>query len=255
MQIISQNKSKQIRSLHQKKFRESSGLFLVEGAKTVLELLASDWQVEQLVATEDFISANSRSLADFQSITSFCNKEQLTSLSTFHTNQDVLDVARKKPFSLEPDAKQKFWLVLESLSDPGNLGTIIRLADWFGLHEIILAGETVDWYNPKVISSSMGSFLRIRCVNQSEKQLLDFKRPVFAAHMEGTNLYDFDFPGQFAFVIGNEARGLSETMLNSIKQKISIPAFGSAESLNAAMASGIILNQWQFQNFKKVKIE
>ena len=140
------------------------------------------------------------------------------------------------------------WLVLENISDPGNLGTLIRLADWFGLDSLVCMGNCVDWYNPKVIAASMGSFLRIKQVISVPDVLLSSDRILVSADMDGQNLYTFSFPQKAALLIGNEAAGLSEIWLKEPAKRLSVPAFGKAESLNAAMAGGIILSHWKKQN-------
>ena len=154
-------------------------------------------------------------------------------------------MARQKDPETVPDPSQNLWLALDQISDPGNLGTIIRLADWFGLKEVICVGSVVEWYNPKVIASTMGSFLRIRQVVADAASLQKADRPWFAADMNGQNLYDFRFPEQATLVIGSEANGLRPEWLQKKESVLSIPSFGKAESLNAAMATGIFLNHWR----------
>jgi TrmH family RNA methyltransferase len=246
MNVLSQNRAKHIRSLQQKKARQESGLFLVEGSKTILETLAAGWPVTDLVATPRFWAEHENLLVDSDLETWEASEEQLSGLGSFQNNNAALLVARQKPAQSLPLAKENLWLVLEDISDPGNLGTIIRLADWFGLKQVICLGNTVEWYNPKVIASSMGSFLRIEQVRCPAEAILQKERPWFAADMEGKSVYgDFKFPERASLLIGNEAKGLSEKWLSSPRNRLSIPRFGQAESLNAAMATGIILSHWR----------
>ena len=138
-------------------------------------------------------------------------------------------------------------LVLDNIQDPGNLGTIIRLADWFGIEQIICSENTVDFYNPKVIQATMGSFTRVNIVYQNLKELLqNTDRPVFGTDMTGKNLYKTDFPKNFYLVLGNEGNGISPEIKNLVTESLTIPRFGrlqSTESLNVSMAAGIILGQ------------
>jgi TrmH family RNA methyltransferase len=245
MNGLSQNKAKQRRALQQKKAREESGLFLVEGGKTVLETLDASWPCESLVCTEKFLSEHKNILDSLQTEVFLCGEPQLNQLGTFKTNNTALLVARQSPPEKQPGDSQKLWLALEDISDPGNLGTIIRLADWFGLKEVICLGNCVEWFNPKVVAATMGSFLRIKEVIMTREEFVGKGRPWFAADMNGKNLYDFRFPGKSTILIGNEARGLDPFWLQKPESILSIPAFGKAESLNAAMATGIFLNHWR----------
>jgi len=246
MQLLSQTKAKQTKALHQKKNREESKLFLVEGAKVVLETIKSNWEIDFIVISHSFHESYKSKLSNFEEKIFVCSEEQLSQISTFKTNNAALAVVKQKKKLSIPDVSLNFWLVLESISDPGNLGTIIRLADWFGLKEVITIGDGVEWHNPKVISASMGSFLRIKQVKTDVEFLLSSERKAFIADMSGQNLYNFRFPQKSMLVIGNEAKGISEKWLQSDVVPITIPSFGQAESLNAAIATGILLNHYQF---------
>ncbi|HRH35507.1 MAG TPA: RNA methyltransferase [Catalimonadaceae bacterium] len=246
MQVLSQAKAKQIRALHQKKERMATGLFLVEGAKSVLETLKSNWEIAFLLGTTEFFNQNVQATERFSSVAYVAEKAELAKLSTFQSNDSALAVVRKKDLKSEPDPEAPLWLVLDGLADPGNLGTIIRVADWYGLTEIICLGDGVEWHNPKVISSTMGSFLRIQPIFMTMDSLKAIKdRPLLAADMEGSSLFQFQFPDRSTLLIGNEAHGLSPEVLKICANRISIPRFGQAESLNAAMATGILLNHWR----------
>lgn len=246
MQVLSQAKAKQIRALHQKKERQTSGLFLVEGAKSVLETLKSDWEVLLLVGTADFYEQNTSNLGHFTGVSCLSSREDLGRISSFQSNDSSLAVVRKKEHSSKPNPDVNLWLSVYGLSDPGNLGTIIRVADWFGLTQLICLGDVVEWFNPKVISSSMGSFLRVEPVFMDFEDLkAEKERPVLAADMDGVSIHGFRFPDKCTLLIGNEAHGLSPEVLAKCDNRISIPRFGKAESLNAAMATGILLNHWR----------
>ena len=138
-------------------------------------------------------------------------------------------------------------LILDGIQDPGNLGTIIRLADWFGISQIICSEDTADFYNPKVIQASMGSFLRVNIVYQNlENYLAENKQPIIGTDMDGTSFYDYEFPDNFNLVLGNEGNGIRPEIENLLTDKITIPRFGKSkatESLNVAMSAGIILGK------------
>jgi TrmH family RNA methyltransferase len=245
MNGLTQARAKQIRALRQKKEREALGLFLVEGAKAVAEAIRAGWPCRTLVCTESFLEKNPNLPLQSLPEVMLCSEQVLSDSGNFQTNNAAILVAEQKPALAGPDEHAALWLVLENISDPGNLGTLIRLADWFGLNEIICLGNGVEWYNPKVISASMGSFLRISQVNISERALLASGRQLLSADMDGENLYTFSFPEKAALLIGNEAAGLSKQWLKPPAIRLSIPSFGAAESLNAAMAGGIMLSHWK----------
>jgi TrmH family RNA methyltransferase len=251
MNGLTQARAKQIRALRQKKGRDEQNSFLVEGAKAVAETIRDGWPVQTLLCTPGFLSQNPKlNLSAIPEVLE-CSEKVLSETGNFSSNNAALLVALQQPPASKPDPESLCWLVLENLSDPGNLGTIIRLADWFGLPEIICLGNCVEWYNPKVISASKASFLRIRQVKMSDRELLDSGRTLLAADMSGEDLYDFSFPEKHALLIGNEAAGLNETWLKAPARRLSIPSFGKAESLNAAMAGGIILSHWKQQSTRK----
>lgn len=246
MQVLSQAKAKQIRLLHQKKHREEQSSFLVEGAKAVIETLNSDWEVLLAAGTAKFLVSHKNQVENHLDRFFQVEEEQLRQISTFQTNDSALCIVRFPKPEKKPDSDAPLWLAVEEIRDPGNLGTIIRLADWFGLSQLLCLGDCVEWFNPKVISSSMGSFLRVRPIGYTKENLVSqTDRSVIAAHMVGKSLYQFTFPQKSTLVIGNEAQGISDFLLQKASS-VCIPGFGPAESLNAAMATGILLNHWRF---------
>jgi TrmH family RNA methyltransferase len=237
--MLSKAKIKFVKSLQIKKYRKQEQCFVVEGVKSVQELLASDFEVVMLVATNEFL-ANNR-LPNSAEIIEATDKE-LASLGEFQSNDSVLAVARiKVPSRLDPGPKE-FALVLDDIRDPGNLGTIIRTADWFGISKIIASEETADFYNPKVIASTMGSFTRCGIFYTDLATYLESKRGtrMFGAVLDGKDVHTVDFGSGGLIVIGNESRGISNDLAGFITDRITIPKYGNAESLNAAMATGII---------------
>lgn len=249
MAPLSHNQAKQIRLLHQKKHREERNLFLAEGGKTVKEVLKSGWKAEALVCSSHFFEENKQSINSWGGEFYIVSPDVLSGLSSLTTNTDALMVVQQMPILEKAKADAPLWLIVDGLSDPGNLGTIIRLADWFGLKEVICTPPTVEWYNPKTIIASMGSFLRIQQVRMPIAALAASGRPIFGADMQGQSVYQFTFPTACALVIGHESHGLSDGWKEILNNKITIPKFGQAESLNAAMATGILLSHWKRGNF------
>jgi len=166
-------------------------------------------------------------------------------LGTFQTNDTVLAIAASQA-NVPVDIQSGYGLVLDDIRDPGNLGTIFRLADWYGIRKVICSLHTIDQYNPKVIHASMGAFTRLEVYYTSLPQYLEeISVPVMGAMLSGDNVHQFDFPAMGVFVIGNESRGISEEVLGFLKHQINIPRYGRGESLNAAMATAIICDNWR----------
>lgn len=236
--MISKNELKYIQSLCQKKQRAAEGVFIAEGPKLAEELLASHYKIVKGYATEAWLAENI-AVKGFAEVSEI-ELEKMTGLQT--ANQ-VLLVCEQKIQKTIPDLSQKLSLVLDGIQDPGNLGTIIRIADWFGISQIIASEDTVDLYNPKVIQSTMGSFIRVPLYYTN---IVDFltatKLPVYGAMLNGMSIYDVQKPVSGLLVIGNESKGIREHIQALIKQAITIPRFGGAESLNAAIATGILVS-------------
>ena len=247
--MLSKSNIKYIKSLQVKKYRKQEQCFLIEGAKSVLELLASDFEVVKLIGTADFLSSLKRNAAS--EIIEVSEKE-LEGLGEFQTNNTALAVARIKQNVPVTVLDTEFALVLDDIRDPGNLGTIIRAADWFGIHKIIASSETADFYNPKVISATMGSFTRINIYyTDLGSYLLNTKQKVYGACLDGKNIHELSFGKSGLIVIGNESRGISPEIERYITDKITIPKYGQAESLNAGVAAAVILDN--LMRSKKLK--
>ena len=237
--MISKNQLKQLRALSQKKQRKLQNLFLVQGEKNVLELLNSDLAIQQLFATSTFLTKHQPVLNSVTTIEA--TEEELAKASTLVSNNAAIAIVE-----IPEQAATKntgITLVLDGISDPGNLGTMIRVADWYGIDELILSSDCADPYNPKVISATMGSFTRIK-LNQTElsEYFAQQARPVYGAYLEGKSIHATQFDTNLILVMGSESHGIREHIKSYITDKITIPAFGDAESLNVAMASGIILD-------------
>jgi RNA methyltransferase, TrmH family len=224
--------------LQLKKYRKQEQCFVVQGAKSVHELLASDFHVQLVLATPDFL-AKAQILPGTE-VTQVSEKE-LAGLSEFQTNDSALAVAKMKNNQAPSIPSHEFALVLDDIRDPGNLGTIIRTADWFGISRIVASEETADFYNPKVISATMGSFVRVAMFYTDLQQYLATADvPVYGAYLNGQDVHTVAFGKGGLIVIGNESRGISDDIEKYITQKITIPQYGQAESLNAAIATAII---------------
>ena len=245
---LSKAKNKHLQALKLKKFREEFGLFTVEGEKMAAELLMSkSTEIEEIFALESWIAANQAVLWAHQTKIIAVSEVELKQISNLTTPNKVLVVARKSPPQYNDDLIQKsFCFYLDGIQDPGNLGTILRIADWFSIPYVFCSPTTVELYNPKVIQSSMGAFLRVRSMELDFDSLKNRypKLPVFAAILRGHNIFETvaekDFPRRGIVIIGNEGNGISDDLIEKADFKITIPGGGGAESLNAAVSTGII---------------
>lgn len=241
--MISKAKVKYINSLQVKKYRIQEQCFVVEGAKSVVELLHSHFATIWVAASEDFIRQYDKLLQDCKAEVVTASPEELSAMGSFQTNDAALAIARIKPnrpLSVQPG---EIALVLDSIRDPGNLGTIIRTADWFGVKTIIASEDTADFYNPKVLRASMGSFCRMEIQYTSlVDYLASVSMPVYGTFLGGKDVHQLSFSAGGLIVIGNEANGISPDVEQYVSQKITIPRFGNAESLNAAIATAIVLD-------------
>lgn len=243
--MLSKAKLAEIRALHQKKKREESGLFIAEGLKTVMDILREKPElISELLALPEFIQANGKLLAALKLQVTELNTTELRRLSLQENPNQVLAVCRKKQAGdLLFDFKSNFTYFLDDIRDPGNFGTILRLAAWFGIKKIFCTPSSCELYNPKVIQASMGAFLRIDVVFCSLEELrVQTTLPViYGAVLNGKNIYREKLKNGL-ILIGNEANGLSRELLEKIDHPLTIPkgSTNDTESLNAAVAAGII---------------
>ena len=224
--------------MDKKKFRQKYNLFLVEGNKIIKELKNSSFKVKEIFSVNpselDFLGMMIHQITDkeLQKISHLQHPKNSVAVCELQENKSI-------------DAPIQ--LALDNIQDPGNLGTIIRLADWFGIEQIICSPDSVDVYNPKVIQATMGSFTRVNVVYQKIEQILENADcPIFGTDMVGKNLYLMDFPEKFYLILGNEGNGIRPNIKKLVSNNITIPRFGklqSTESLNVSMAAGIILGQ------------
>lgn len=238
--MVSKNQIKLITSLQQKKYRKIHQLFIAEGRKVISELIHTDFELVSLFVTQEGIFENKWP-------STLISESELKKISALTTPNDCLAVFKIKEIKFS--SEDQLILALDTIRDPGNMGTIIRLCDWFGIQKIVCSPETVDIYNPKVVQATMGSLARVEVIY---KQLEDFlsssKIPVFGTFMEGDSIYNLELPAHGIIVMGNEANGISKSVEKLITQKISIPRFGNlqvTESLNVATATAIILSEFK----------
>ncbi|HQE33170.1 MAG TPA: RNA methyltransferase [Flavobacterium alvei] len=239
--MLSKNQIKLITSLQQKKQRIASQLFFAEGIKVIHELLESKFELVHLYTTQnDFqeVSNHKKVLIDDSEL------KKITALATANTCLAVFKIPSEKKI-----IDSGLILALDSVRDPGNLGTILRLCDWFGIDQLICSRETVDIYNPKVVQATMGSIARVN-VNyiDLESFIVQTKLPVFGTFMDGKNIYKENLPQEGIIIMGNEANGISPTLEKLIQNRLTIPRFGTlqkTESLNVATATAIVLSEFR----------
>ncbi|WP_394906824.1 TrmH family RNA methyltransferase [uncultured Mesonia sp.] len=239
--MLSKNQIKLINSLSQKKYRNKYNLFVAEGIKVIKELLNSNYELELLYSTTDVFYVPTEKL---QLIT----EADLKKISKLATPQIALALF-KIPEKSETMKAVNFAVALDGIRDPGNLGTIIRLCDWFGVKQILCSNDTVDCYNEKVVQATMGSLARVNIAyTDLYETLKNTDLPLLGTFMDGENVYKTQLPSSGIIILGNEANGISPTIESLASQKISIPQFGenqSTESLNVATATAILLSEWR----------
>ncbi|GAB3809295.1 RNA methyltransferase [Spirosoma humi] len=244
--MLSKNRLKYIQSLHQKKYRQQHGAFLVEGAKSVQEVLQSDFQTELLVATEEFYKENAHLTDHQRTPVEIASVADLQRAGTLESNNAALAVVRTKenrPLLAEPD---EIVLILDDIRDPGNLGTILRIADWYGVRKVLCSETTADVYNPKVISASKGSFTRVNWwYGDLEQVLQQSTQAVYGAFLNGEDVHTLDFGKSGYLVMGNESNGIRPETEQYVTQRVTIPRYGDAESLNVGIATAVLLDNWQ----------
>ena len=242
--MISKNQLKLIRQLGQKKYRKQYNQYLVQGEKNVLELLNSPLKAVDIFATQAFINTHQNQFphVDFTP----AEEESLTKVSTLVSNNAAIAVVDMPKADLPNNTG--LILALDGVSDPGNLGTIIRVADWYGIQHIVTSTDSADAYNPKTISATMGSFVRVS-VSQVElpEYLQTLNMPIYGAFLDGQSVHTTDLSAKGVLLMGSESHGIREQCAKLVSEKITIPAFGEAESLNVAMATGIILDNFKRQ--------
>jgi TrmH family RNA methyltransferase len=252
--MLSKNKIKWIRSLENKKARDAEKLFIAEGHKIVGELLHSAISTVALFSTQEWIEQNSNYKKYFPKDTFILKKDEIDKISFLKTPQEVVAIAQIPEFKIAPILlTDKLTLILDKLQDPGNLGTIIRLADWFGIENIICSQDTADAYNPKVVQASMGAIFRVKIIYSDLVELIpQIKKnniPIYATALDGENIYNTKLSDNGIIVMGNESKGVNDKLQSFADKKLFIPNYplGSknTESLNVGIATAIICSEFR----------
>ncbi len=236
--MVTKSELKYIQSLSDKKVRLETGCFIAEGVKLVGEMIAAGYPLKAVYALDSWDSPDAS--IEVTRIEAF----ELEKMSMLQTPNQVLAVAMMPQQVKALDLGGQLTLVLDGIQDPGNMGTIIRTADWFGITQIVASEDTVDVYNPKVIGATMGSFMRVSVTYKNLQEWMPtVKLPVYGALLEGENIFTTNAVKEGLLVIGSEGKGIRENILDLITYPVTIPKIGGAESLNAGIAAGVIVAQ------------
>ncbi len=238
MEVLSKNRLKWIRSLQLKKNRDAAGVFVVEGEKMVLEVVQPAFasSVTEIIALKEYTDLIPEAL---YSITRTASLQEMEQLSTLRTPNKLLAVV-KTPQNIAPE--QVRTIVLDGVQDPGNMGTILRLADWFGIKQLVCSKDTVDCFNSKVVQASMGAIFRVHVhYVELENYLKETTQPIYGALLNGKHYRDIAYTENSILIMGNEGKGIRPEILPLIQTAVTIPKFGEAESLNVATATAILL--------------
>jgi len=249
--MLSKSQISLLKSLHHKKFRTEHGLFLVEGYRSVIEFIDSAYQIEAVYHTsaiEPKLLKLSRKM-NFNEI----SLNELEKISTLKSPQDIIALVKipEWPVLNRNILQKRFSIVLDGIQDPGNMGTIIRTADWFGIKHIICADDTVDVYNPKVVQATMGSIAHVNVYyTKLDAFLTTIKLPLFGALLDGVNIYKTDFGAEGLVIMGNEGNGLRPEIIKLVQHAVTIPRSGNAESLNVGIATAIFCSEINRKSYK-----
>lgn len=244
--MLSKNQIKEIRLLHVSKYRKREQYFIAEGPTIVDEFISSEYEIDKIFALESWIEKNKTTSNIVIPIT----PRELQSISLLKTPNQVLATVKypeKKQLKFSSD---ELILALDTIQDPGNLGTIIRIADWFGIKKLICSLETADAYNPKVVQASMGAITRVQFVyTDLEKWLQELPKNtnIYGTLLDGENIYETKLANEGIIIIGNEGNGISHKIQKLVTNRIKIPSYGDSlmESLNAAVATAIVCNEFR----------
>ncbi|MGQ0738834.1 MAG: TrmH family RNA methyltransferase [Bacteroidota bacterium] len=241
--MLSKSKLKYIQTLGQKKFRQQEGCFIAEGPKIVAELLSVERAVvKEIFALKEWINENRRLLT--KTNCTEISVQELERISQLSTPNKVMAIVQQFDVAGTVTTKGTITLALDSIQDPGNLGTIIRIANWFGVQQVVCSDDSADIYNPKVVQATMGSIARVRVYYTRLHQWLAEEKDtrIYATALEGQDISGMKKLSEGIILIGNESKGISPELLKLTNIKITIPKKGKAESLNAAVATGIVLS-------------
>jgi TrmH family RNA methyltransferase len=240
--MLSKNEVKYIQSLCHKKSRDEEGLFIAEGPKIINELSRSNFEIVKAYALKEWVEKNAQNTKQIIVV----SPSELARISSLKTPNEIVVIARQKVINGEPVLHGNLTLLLDDIQDPGNMGTIIRIADWFGINQIVASENSVELYNQKVVQATMGSICRVNVwYKKVDEWVRNVSVPVYGALLNGQSVYETGAIGEGVLVIGNESKGISEAVLKFVSNPVTIPKFGEAESLNAAIATGIILSHFR----------
>jgi len=237
--LLSKSQIKLITSLQQKKYRDKTGLFIAEGPKVIRELIGANFRIHSLFASEEIDFKNESTIQVTAS-----SLQKASALKTANKVLAVFEIPKEQAIS-----EKGITIALDAIRDPGNLGTIIRLCDWFGVPQLICSKDTVDCFNPKVIQASMGSITRVNVAYRELSEYISQSNvPIYGGFMNQENIYKMELASEGIIVLGNEANGISKDIETLVNHKISIPQFGEfqeTESLNVATATAILLSEFK----------
>lgn len=242
--MLNKSDIKLVKSLLDKNIRHENRLFVAEGNKSVSDLIFSNIKVRQIYALGDWIDAHAGSLPTHLPIQEITQKE-LEQMSALRNTREVIALFEMPKAAFDPSTLSGLVLALDTLQDPGNLGTIIRLADWYGIRHILCSEQTVDCFNHKVVQSTMGSIGRVQLHYGSLKTWFEsINLPIIAGSMEGVPARKFNFTQDMILLLGNEGSGINDLLMPYVTQTIAIERLGKAESLNAAIAGAILVDRY-----------
>ncbi|MBU2927554.1 TrmH family RNA methyltransferase [Winogradskyella psychrotolerans] len=244
--MLSKNQIKLIKSLSQKKGRQQQRSFIVEGIKGISEFLKSDYTLKNLYSTKLIFDAPQDLIVEISEV----ELKKISALKNPNTALAIFEIPKGNP-----PQDDGLIVALDDVRDPGNLGTIIRLCDWYGIKDLVCSLNTVDCYNAKVVQATMGSLTRVNVQYVDLYDYLEFTRiDIFGTFLEGENIYSATLPEQGIIILGNEANGISEAIEKTVSRKITIPQFGAikeTESLNVANATAILLSEFRRRTIEK----
>ncbi len=242
---MNKNELKYIQSFAHKKHWTQESVFIIEGPKLLEEAIKANCVIEKIYATKAWEGKLGQSAGDIEEI----DEIMLSRISQLQTPNQVVALVQKNKEAAPFSYQNKLTLVLDGIQDPGNLGTIIRTADWFGIHQILVTSDTASIYNPKVVQSTMGSCFRVQVKEAPIEQIIEKEKlPVIGTLLSGKSIYETHIPTEGFLMIGNESKGIRAPLKSLITNPVSIPSFGAAESLNAAVATGIVLSHWKMSS-------
>jgi TrmH family RNA methyltransferase len=242
--MVTRKHLKFIHSLQHKKYRKQAQSFIVEGEKSVLELLHSNIKIKTIIATKRFLEHHFHLIKDRDIEWMETSEKILNKAGTLQQNQSVIAVAGIPEWPPLDLSAFSYLPVYEFLQDPGNLGTILRICDWYGIETILLSDDSVDVFNPKVIQASMGSFTRVKVYYRELGEIvIKSGISLIGTMLSGEDVHRFEWPDRGLILFGNESQGISNRFKAHLDYRIRIPSYGDAESLNVAIATGIILDR------------